>query len=173
MNDACAIRKNEDVAKLRALEEEIASILEAVRVLGSPPQIVSFRIKIPTARNAKFPTEQQGVSEVEIQLPERYPFQAPNVVIKTPIWNPNVYASGKWCFGEWKVAENMRLFVIRLMKVIALDPTIVNPQSPANGDAARWYVQILSRTPELFPTVSVQSLMPGIEGPKISWRTIR
>lgn len=173
MNDTYAIRKSADLAKLKVLQGKMPKTLEIIGVKGNPPYSISCRIRIPTAKNTEYPRVRQDVSEVEIQLPERYPLQMPFVFFKTPIWNPNVYTSGKWCFGDWKVTENLELFVTRLMKVIALDPTIICPDSPANGDAARWYVQLQNRQPELFPTVSVSALMAEAEAPKIAWRNIK
>lgn len=171
MNDP--VRRRTDLAKLKELQGKMPKALEITGVKGDTPHSISCRIRIPTARNAEYPRVRQEVSDVEIQLPERYPFEKPFVSFKTPIWNPNVYANGQWCFGGWNVTEYLDLFVVRLMKVIALDPTIINPRSPANGDAARWYVQVQERQPELFPTVSILALIAGQEAPKIVWRSIK
>lgn len=174
MSEASAIRRRTDLEKLRELQARMPQTLEILGVMGDPPRSVKLRIKLPTAKSAGYPQEKQDVNEVEIHLPENYPFPpGPFVSFTTPIWNPNVYPSGKWCFGEWKITENLGLFVIRLMKVIALDPTIINPHSAANGDAARWYLRLHGRHPELFPTVSISGLMVEAEKPKIAWRTIK
>ena len=69
--------------------------------------------------------------------------------------------------------ENLELFIIGLMKVIALDSTIVNPRSPANGEAARWYVNLQGQQPQLFPTVPLSALTAEPEPPKIGWRNIK
>jgi len=174
VNEALAIRKRTDVAKLKELQTKMPGALEILSVVGDPPRSVKLRIRIPTAMNNRYPQQKQDISEVEIQLPEGYPLPpagVPFVNFMTPIWNPNVYPSGKWCFGEWTITENLELFVVRLMKVIALDPTIINPRSAANGDAAHWYVQLLEQRSGLFPTVSIAELMS--EKPKIAWRTIK
>ena len=92
--------------------------------------------------------------------------------LKSPIWNPNVFPSGQWCYGDWKVTEFLDLFVTRLMRVLALDPAIINPRSPANSSAAHWYTQLMALQPELFPTVSVSGLMAEAEAPKIVWRNV-
>ncbi len=174
MGDPHAIRKREDLAKIKVLQRKIPGILEIGKVIGDPPRSITLCLRIPTAKNGSYPRERQETNEVEIQLPANYPFPpGPMVQFKTPIWNPNVYPSGKWCFGGWNVTENLELFVVRLMKVIALDPTIINPRSAANGDAARWYLQIQKRQPDLFPTVSVSGLIAEAYKPKISWRNIK
>jgi hypothetical protein len=166
-------RRREDLAKLRALQSRLPQVLTILGVSGDPPRSISLRIALPTAVDAKFPATRQAVSEVEIQLPETYPLPpGPLVLFRTPIWNPNVYASGKWCFGEWKMTENLELFVKRLMQVIALDPAIINTMSPANADAAKWYDATRVSQPKLFPTASVDALAAPAK-PDMVWRPIR
>lgn len=105
MDDTFSLRKSADLKKLQELQGKLRSALEIVSVQGNPPSHILCRIRIPTARNAEYPRVTQDVSEVEIQLPARYPLEQPVVLFKTPIWNPNVYPSGKWCFGDWKVTS--------------------------------------------------------------------
>ncbi len=174
MNDSFAIRKREDLAKLKTLRGRLPQdMLEITGVKGDPPRELSLRIRLPTAKNASYPRERQDVNDVTFQFPERYPFQEPAVMFTTPIWNPNVYASGKYCFGGWKVTENLELFVIRLMKVITLDPSIVNPRSAANAEAARWFLEAIQRYPKLFPTESLAEVISAAERPKMIWRNIK
>lgn len=172
MTDPFAIRKREDLAKLRALQAKLPRTLEILQVTGDPPQSIALHVRIPTAKNASFPRERQEITEATIALPANYPLGAPTVHISTPIWNPNVYSSGKWCYGSWTVTENLELFVVRLMKLIALDPTIINPSSPANSAASTWYVGLRNRHPDLVPTVMVTDLIREAEKPKIAWRNI-
>ncbi len=173
MSSTSALRKETDLKKLRELQSRIPKYLEILEVSGNPPKLIRLRIRIATAKNSNYPSEQQEISEVKIELPENYPFQVPVVNFLTPIWNPNVYSSGRWCFGDWKITENLELFVTRLMKVIALDPSIVNPASPANYDAGKWYVQIKNRQSNIFPTVSISNLVAEVEKPKITWKPIK
>lgn len=174
MNEALSIRRRTDLEKLRGIQAKAPGLLEILRVTGDPPQSVSIRFRIPTVKNRHFPQERQEISEVEILFSERHPLPpGPIARFKTPIWNPNVYPSGQWCYKDWVVTEYLDLFVLRLMRVIALDPQIINPQSAANGDAARWYVQMKERCPELFPTAPISIMMAESDKPKIAWRTIK
>ncbi len=174
INEVSATRRRSDLAKLRELQARMPRALAILGVTGDPVRSIKLRINIPTAKSGAYPQDKQETSEVEIVLPENYPFPpGPFVTFSTPIWNPNVYASGKWCFGEWKVTENLELFVTRLMKVIALDPVIVNPRSAANGEAASWFVRQHSLHPELFPTVSLSGLIAEAPKPSIAWRSIK
>lgn len=174
MADPHTIRKVSDLEKLRRLQGRMPRTLQILEVSGDPPQLIKLRINIPTAGSPAFPRERQEINIVEIQLPQTYPLPpGPNVLFTTPIWNPNVFVSGKWCYGNWTITENLELFVLRLMQVIALDPTIIYPQSPANKPAADWYEHLRRHQPTLFPTVSVTQLLVEIEKPRITWRTIK
>jgi len=174
MNKASALRRRTDLAKLHELQAKLPRVLEIIEVTGNPPRSFKLRIRIATAMNANYPQQKQEVNEVEIVLPESYPFPpGPEVRFTTPIWNPNVYPSKKWCFGNWNITETLEFFVERLMKVIALDPTIINEHSPANPEAANWYVLLKGRQPKLFPTVSLAGLMAQNKEPKIAWRPIK
>lgn len=174
VNGVSATRRRVDIIQLQALQGKMPRTLTILGVTGDPARSIKLRISIPTANNSAYPREKQETSEVEIVLPENYPFPpGPSVSFTTPIWNPNVYKSGKWCFGEWNVTENLSLFVIRLMKVIALDPIITNPESAANVEAANWFVQQYRLHPELFPTVALSGLMVEAPQPPMVWRTIK
>lgn len=134
---------------------------------------LACRIRIPTARDAAFPRTVLAESRVSMQLPPRYPFERPLVKFQTPIWNPNVFSGGRLCYGEWKLMEYLDLFLLRLMKVVALDPSIINVLSPANASAAAWYRSMLIAHPERFPTRNVERLLTRPAQPRLEWRTIR
>ncbi len=169
-----ATRRKADIAKLEELQARMPKTLQIIHITGDPARSINLRINIPTVKNSSYPREKQEVNEIQIDLPENYPFPpGPSVNFKTPIWNPNVYKSGKWCFGEWKITENLELFVVRLMKIIALDPTIINPRSAANGDAATWFVKNQTLHPNMFPTVALSYLMSEATRPSIAWRSIK
>lgn len=173
MNEALKIRRNTDLVKLRELQAGMPRALEILSVTGNPPRAIDLCIRIPTARNGNYPQDIQKASEVQIILPERYPIEQPTASFKTPIFNPNVYASGKWCIGRWNQMEFLDLFVKRLMQLVALDPRIIDPRSPANAEAAQWYVRLQGLRPNLFPTVSLSGLMAEVQKPKIVWRPIK
>jgi len=59
------------------------------------------------------------------------------------------------------------------MKVISLDPTIIEPKSPANSNAAQWYIRERERNQISFPTVSISELINKGQKPNITWRTIK
>lgn len=172
INGVSATRRKADVDKLKELQAKMPNVLKITKITGEPARSINLMINIPTVKNSSYPREKQETTEVQIDFSENYPFPpGPTVNFKTPIWNPNVYKSGKWCFGEWKVTENLELFVIRLMKVIALDPTIINPSSAANGEAAKWFNKNIHSN--MFPIVDITSLISQSSKPSIAWRSIK
>jgi hypothetical protein len=173
VTDAFTARKTSDVARLKQLRAKLPSALEILAISGEPPSSIKCRIRIPTARDDKFPATRQDATDVEIQLPDRYPQNQPSVYITTPIWNPNVFTGGKWCYGNWSISEFLDLFVFRLMRVVALDPIIINTKSPANATANEWFIQLKKRQPHLFPTVDLASLEAPSASANIGWRNIR
>jgi ubiquitin-protein ligase len=141
--------------------------------MGDPVALVELQITLETARNARFPTEKQFNNVVHVELPARYPFEQPKVTVTTPIWNPNIFPSGLICLGQkWIPTQNLALLVQRVMQILALDPTIINLDSPANKDAKEWYSTAIRRNASLFPTVRLDSLKSSTNR-KIVWRTIK
>src|SRR5690606_4913428 len=81
---------------------------------------------------------QEGVT-LRIDLPSRYPFERPVVTVETPIFHPNVFASGVVCQGErWLPGEGFDIFVRRMIGLVTFAPGTVNPASAANRAAAAW-----------------------------------
>ena len=173
MLSAQGTRRIADVEKLRALAARAPGLLTIDAVKGTPPDQVDLTMAVPTPRDRNYPSVVQQRTSVSIVMAARYPFDGPMVTLHTPVWNPNVYPSGKWCYGNWTPTENMELFVVRLMKVLALDPSIVNPASPANAEAAHWYVGILASNPRLFPTMDILAATAGPPPPRVAWRNLR
>ncbi|KAK4537079.1 hypothetical protein CDCA_CDCA11G3104 [Cyanidium caldarium] len=56
-----------------------------------------------------------GVFRLEVQVPPRYPFEPPQVRFRTPIYHPNIDASGRICLdalsmpprGAWRPSANL------------------------------------------------------------------
>jgi hypothetical protein len=168
--DPRARRREEDVRKLHALEAQYCGMLRVLEVAGNPPRRMRLRFDVPTARNARFPLERQSTSEIVVELPESYPVQEPRLMVTTPVFNPNVYTSGIVCHGtKWLPTEGLDFLVVRVMRLLALDPEIVNVHSAANGMAAAWYRMALLRSPGAFPTVGIDALRRA-KRPTVGWK---
>jgi len=166
-------RRSADYDKLRALQARKPSLLAITRTIGEPPRTISVRLALATARDSQFPRVRQEISEITIALPEDYPFVKPVIHFDTPVFNPNVYANNQLCYGIWKATENLEMLVVRIMRLLAFDPRIVNINSPANREASAWYAGMRRKNPGMFPTMDVDALlMPPAAPKKMIWRKI-
>jgi ubiquitin-protein ligase len=167
-------RRQEDIAKLKELASEFPGIIVVTTTSGNPVSAIELELNLSTAKNSAFPQEKQSRNHVQIQLPTRYPFDAPLVTLKTQIWNPNIFPNGTICLGKkWMPTENLALFVKRVMQILMLDPSVIDVRSPANPEAARWYSEIFSRNPALFPTENLASLKRGAVQKRIVWKSVK
>jgi ubiquitin-protein ligase len=167
-------RRRSDMEKLRALQASFPHLFRIVSTDGSEPSLIRLSIRIPTARRAKNPQIEQCETSVDVMLPALYPLPpGPTVQFRTPIFNPNVFGGGSWCYGSWSISETLGQFVFRLLRTIALDPEIVNPKSAANPLAAEWYRSQRRNSRHLFPTVSLTAAPAEPVAPKVMWRDVR
>jgi hypothetical protein len=123
-------RRDEDVSKLRELEKRTGGRVRVTQVSGRPIETIALQLQVRTAGNAKFPAQAVGEVNARIQLAARYPFVEPSVVLSTRVFNPNVYESGRVCFGaKWLPTEYLDLLAQRLFKILAFDAAIINVMS--------------------------------------------
>jgi ubiquitin-protein ligase len=146
-------RRDEDVAKLKSLEQLTAGRIRITQVSGSPVSQIQLKLTVRTAGDDTFPSSALREVDATIQLGARYPFEEPAVSISTKVFNPNVYTSGRVCLGsKWLATEYLDLLAQRLFKILAFDESILNTSSAANGEAARWYIRARLKHPADFPT---------------------
>ena len=63
-----------------------------------------------------------GIFKLEVRIPDRYPFEPPNVKFLTPIYHPNIDAAGRICLdvlkmppkGSWKPSSNIRTVMLSI-----------------------------------------------------------
>jgi ubiquitin-protein ligase len=146
-------RRDEDVAKLKSLEQLTAGRIRVTRVSGNPIAQIELKLTVRTAGDDNFPSKALREVDATIQLGARYPFDEPAVSLRTKVFNPNVYTSGRVCLGsKWLATEYLDLLAQRLFRILAFDESIVNTSSAANGEAARWYIRARLKHPADFPT---------------------
>jgi ubiquitin-protein ligase len=79
-----------------------------------------------------------GVFLIEIKIPRRYPYEAPKIRFKTPIWHVNIFKE-KVCVGilgkEWSPAYSL----VQVVETIRFLLNAPNPDDPLNGAAARMW----------------------------------
>eukprot|EP00124_Ichthyophonus_hoferi_P004554 Ihof_evm4s516 gene=Ihof_evmTU4s516 len=79
-----------------------------------------------------------GMFKLEIQIPERYPFEPPKVRFITPIYHPNIDNAGRICLdilkmppkGGWKPSLNVST-VLTSIQLLLAEP---NPDDPLMSD---------------------------------------
>ncbi len=77
--------------------------------------------------------------ELDIQIPNNYPFSAPNFKFVTPIMHMNVNTEGNICLDilkdKWGPAQNLQSLLVSLRLLMS----IPNPDDPFNSDLAHLY----------------------------------
>ena len=140
---------------------------------GDPPTEVTIQLTCRTAASIEYPARVTEQTRARIQFPTRYPFEEPLVEIETPIFHPNVYASGRICFGtKWLPMEGLDLLIKRIAQIVAFDPALLNVASPANPSAAAWYRCALERSPSAFPSDTLPFLLSTVTKAKAQWRDV-
>lgn len=143
----------QDIRKIEELSKSVGGRVRIKKRSGNPVSQIILELEYPTAPSKSYPRTRQETTEVKIDLLSRYPFQEPTATITTPIFHPNVYSSGKICFGtKWLPTQGLDLLVKRIIQIITFDETILNEMSPANGSALSWYRNAINQHPESFPT---------------------
>lgn len=150
-------RRDADLKRLQALCRQSGGELALLDDLSSDRQIV-FQLNLPTAGSTRYPSEAQPVTRFQVDLPARYPFDAPTARMRdTPIYHPNVFESGVICVGsKWNPSEGLDIYVRRLCQLLTFDPLLVNMHSIAHASAGNWYGSALKRHPGAFPTATIQ-----------------
>jgi ubiquitin-protein ligase len=169
--NALAERVKQDLRKIEALSKTLDGRIKVKSTDGSPINKIVLEINYPTAASRAYPDKIQNATEVRIELLSRYPFQEPTATITTPIYHPNVYTSGKICFGtKWLPTQGLDLLAKRIIQIITFDESILNEKSPANSDALHWYREARGKTPNAFPTDKLE--IRETKKSTMSWKNI-
>ena len=153
---AHALRREADLARLRELALQSKGRLSLLDTPARSGRPIRLAIACRTAGSSEFPQAARDGVTLRIDLPARYPFERPVLTVESPIFHPNIFASGVICQGDkWLPGEGLDLLVKRIIRLVTFAPGHVNPASAANRAAAAWYLQQRSKAPQLFPTDQV------------------
>ncbi|KAK2521784.1 Ube2t [Columba livia] len=83
---------------------------------------------------------EKGIFNLEIVVPERYPFEPPKIRFLTPIYHPNIDSAGRICLdvlklppkGVWRPSLNISTLLSSIQLLMA-EP---NPDDPLMADIA-------------------------------------
>jgi len=82
-----------------------------------------------------------GTFQLLVEFTEEYPNKAPKVRFVTKMYHPNIYADGSICLdilqNQWSPIYDISAILTSIQSLLN-DP---NPNSPANSEAARLYVE--------------------------------
>ncbi|XP_019401913.1 PREDICTED: ubiquitin-conjugating enzyme E2 T [Crocodylus porosus] len=86
---------------------------------------------------------EKGIFNLEVTVPERYPFEPPKICFLTPIYHPNIDSAGRICLdvlklppkGAWRPSLN----ISTLLTSIQLLMTEPNPDDPLMADISSEY----------------------------------
>ncbi|XP_008561349.1 PREDICTED: ubiquitin-conjugating enzyme E2 T isoform X2 [Galeopterus variegatus] len=81
---------------------------------------------------------EKGVFKLEVIIPERYPFEPPQIRFLTPIYHPNIDSAGRICLdvlklppkGAWRPSLNIAT-VLTSIQLLMSEP---NPDDPLMAD---------------------------------------
>ncbi|MGI9253065.1 MAG: ubiquitin-conjugating enzyme E2 [Thermomicrobiales bacterium] len=112
-----------------------------VNVDGTPPQryTLRFRCISPAELTENSPRLAQ-MQQFTFILPGQFPMKAPVVTVTTPVVHPNIWVSGQVCLGNfWNPSITLDQLAAQMWRILVWDPSVINPDSAANGVAAHWY----------------------------------
>jgi ubiquitin-protein ligase len=146
-------RRRQDLAKITRLGERSRGRIAITEIKGAPLDEAILTLAYKTAPSPRYPHESRDSTRIRVILGARYPFQEPAIDVLDPVFNPNVYTSGRFCLGaKWLPTEGLDLLIMRVAKILAFEPEILNDRSPANLEATQWYKATRDAHPAAFPS---------------------
>ncbi|RUS89902.1 hypothetical protein EGW08_002343 [Elysia chlorotica] len=113
-----------------------------------------------------------GVFHLEIQVPDRYPFDPPSVKFVTPIYHPNIDTNGRICLdtlklppkGTWRPCLNIST-VLMMIRVLMVEPGAEDPLMTAIWQEYKYdytaYVEKAKKWTQLHAVDSLLKKAPG------------
>ncbi|MBK8434762.1 MAG: hypothetical protein IPL28_27220 [Chloroflexi bacterium] len=124
-----------------------SDLLHIVRTEGDPPDKYQIRYTcrgVESINAAGAPTIRE-VHEVSVYLHAEYPLKQPQLKWLTPIFHPNIHATGAVCIGAWWPAKTLDELILNLGDMIQYKN--LDPKDPMNSKAAAWALRNKHRFP--------------------------
>jgi ubiquitin-protein ligase len=124
-----------------------SDLLHIVRTEGDPPDKYQIRYTcrgVESINASGAPTIRE-VHEVSVYLHAEYPLKQPQLKWLTPIFHPNIHATGAVCIGAWWPAKTLDELILNLGDMIQYKN--LDPKDPMNSKAAAWALRNKHRFP--------------------------
>lgn len=129
---------SEEVAKRRIQKEILELVSPPDGIIATPDESDLFHWTAVIAGPVGTPYE-GGCFNLDIQISKEYPFKAPKVVFKTPVYHCNVSKKGGICLDTLNDKWTPILTITKLLLSIQLLLSECNPKSALEHDIARLY----------------------------------
>jgi ubiquitin-protein ligase len=123
----------------REISEFSENNVEGIQIIPIDGNIQKFTSKIKGPDNSPY---QDGIYELEINIPNNYPLSPPKIKFITKMYHPNVYQNGNICVDilredQWSPSLKISTALLSIRSLFT-DP---DPTSAANPEAGRLYVK--------------------------------
>ena len=135
--------KNTNQRALRRLASELTEISSGgvfiMKPLNFNESLFDWEVILPGTKGTPY---EGGEFLLDVSIPEKYPMEPPRVSFRTPIYHPNISASGKICLnilksGDWSPLATLSLVFMAIQSLLA-EP---NPEDPLNITAAEMLIK--------------------------------
>ncbi len=137
------IRLKNDYKEMKNI---LSPIVQWKLLEGEPPHVEAYELTVNIRTIISPERDYRDSHIIRITLPSRYPISPPETMMITrpQPYHPNWYREGKWCYGNWGIAEGLGHHVVRMMKTLQFDKDITNPESATSSVIRDWYVEHLN-----------------------------
>ncbi len=143
------IREKRLINEHRLVRELVnrSEFIQILAVEGDPPEkyLIRFSCNGVEKINPNGSPVIRNMHQVRIYLHAEYPLKQPHLKWQTPIFHPNIHATGAVCFGAWWPAKTLDELLLTLGEMVQYKN--YDPNDPMNSKAAAW----AKRNRRIFP----------------------
>ena len=139
-------RLRNDFQKIRELAER-SDLIQVTKTDGNPPDkyVIRYLCRGVESVNGSGAPRIREMHDVSIYLHAEYPLKQPQLKWLTPVFHPNIHATGAVCIGAWWPAKTLDELVLTMGDMIQFKN--YEPKDPMNSKAAAWAIRNRHRFP--------------------------